>query len=196
MSEGKVTLSDMTMTEAEEIAFENDLIATRDEELRKSTPSTEVEKGEVSEATPADPNALPSWVTFPTGFKIPPRKVVTFMLFKPEWTDRPELGQRWCMLWPLSDADEKLATGRSRGDHLRSLTELTKQTIRVIDGNRADWTKTPGQQNVYDVDKFWNEVGGKCRTALTNYYAKMHMLTREEQADFLQNCLFVRTMAG
>lgn len=199
MSEGKVTLSDLTMTETEEAAFESDLEAQRDAdlaEMRAAQAAAMPEQIEKPAVKPADDNALPEWVTFPPGFKIPARKSVAFMLFKARWCEKPELGDRWCLLWPLSDADEKLATTRARGDHLRAVTELAKQTVRVIDGNRADWTKTPGQTHVYDVDKFWNEIGARCRNLVTNYYAKMHILSREDQADFLENCLFVRTLAG
>jgi hypothetical protein len=185
--EKRVTLEELTMTELEAEAFEADMVAGPE----KPAPEVEAEAKE-----PADPNALPDWVEFPPGFKIPPGKVVTFLRFKAKWLENPSQGDRWCMTWPLSDADEKLASQRARGDALRGLSELTKQTIRLMDGKRADWTMTPGLDHAYDPNKFWNEIGGRCRNLIVNVYGKTHMLSREEQQDFFANCVFVRTLGG
>src|SRR5208282_2795505 len=101
-----------------------------------------------------DDSTLPDWVSFPPGFKIPPGKEVSFLYFRAKWTDRPEKGDRWCMMWTLSDADEKLAIKRTRGEGGRALTELTKGTIRIVDGKRGDWTGTGDAESTYSVDRF------------------------------------------
>lgn len=195
--EVKVTLHDLQMTDLEEAAYENDTMAEGNALLMQAAADAAAKKKKEypdEEEGPQDPNALPKWVSFPDGFKIPPGKQVVFMRFRAHWTDKPQMGDRWCMLWNLSDADEKLAMARCRGDVLRSTSELAKQTIRLIDGVRADWTKTPGSG--YDVDKFWSELGAKCRQQIVNYYARLHVLSREEQQDFFKNCIAVRTMGG
>lgn len=141
-----------------------------------------------------DPNKIPSWVTnFPTNFPIPPGKEVVFVWFKANLTDRPDLGDRWCMLWPLSDLEETNATKLARGDQTRVFKELTKATIRLIDGMRPDWTGKPNP-GTYSVNKFWNEMGAKYRARLLNLYLKMHSMTDEESADFFLNCVAIRTV--
>lgn len=180
----------LTMTEQEAELLEEDTFAEVGELSReeRAVKDTDVPKANIAK----DPNALPEWVTFPQGFRIPPGKEVAFLQFRAKWTDRPERGDRWCMLWPLSDADEKLAIKRTRGEGGRALSELSKGCIRVIDGKRADWTQAGDKDTTYAVDRFWDEIGGKCRQMITNIYLKTHSLTKEEQADFLENCCFIR----
>lgn len=181
----------LTMTEQEAALLEGDTFAEvgeddpRDVRANKDTepPTAAIAK---------DPNALPEWVSFPPGFRIPPGREVAFLMFRSKWTDRPEKGDRWCMLWSLSDADEKLAIKRTRGEAGRSLSELSKGCIRVIDGKRADWTQTGTPETSYSVDRFWDEIGPKCRQMISNHYIKTHSLSKEEQADFLESCLFIR----
>lgn len=144
---------------------------------------------EVAE-NPHDPNELPEWVEFPAGFKIPPNKEVTFMRFESSWTDYPDKGDRWCMVWPLSDAEEKLAIKRTRGEQGRAFAELAQQCVRLIDGKRATWD--PTAPDAILITKFFHEIGGKCRPLLQNYYAKAHSLTREEQARFFLKHFVVR----
>lgn len=139
----------------------------------------------------ADPNALPDWVEFPSAFRIPAGKTIAFMRFRAEWTDAPAKGDRWCALWPITDAEQKLAFKRARGDQLRLFSEFAKQTIRLIDGKAPDWTGNhPGAPT---VDRFWADIGEKCRVEIQNYYAKTHSLSGAERDDFLKHCFVTRT---
>lgn len=177
----------MKMTEQEVQAVEDDTFA----EVEATNPKPKA-AAESAEQTEKDPDALPDWVTFPPNFRIPPGKDIVFLYFRSKWTDRPEKGDRWCMLWPLSDADEKLAIKRTRGESGRSLSELTKGCIRLIDGKRADWTNNGDPATSYPAERFWDEIGARCRQQLQNIYLKTHALSREEQADFLENCVAIR----
>ncbi len=145
------------------------------------------------DAPPHDPSALPEWVKMPAGFKMPPGKQVAFMLFKKEWTDRPELGDRQCIIWPLSLSDEKVSLKRARNEAAMVMPSQTMQTIRAIDGMKSDWTGRPAAGVSYSVAKFYDEIGAKCRSMLENYYLKSHVLSADEQADFFLNCLAVRS---
>jgi hypothetical protein len=147
----------------------------------------------MEEAAARDPEGIPEWVKFPPKMKIPPGKEVGFMQFRAKWTDKPHLGDRQVIMWSLSDADEKLAMKRTRGEHMRTITEAAKQCIRAIDGVSANWT---GAFVLGNVDTFWNEIGGKCRQLIVNYYLKTHTLEAAEQLDFFANCLAVRRVAG
>ena len=79
-----------------------------------------------------DPGELPEWMKIPAGLKFPTGRVVSFIRFKAEWTDTPGKGDRTCAMWNLNGADEKLAYSRTRGDSMKLVTELSKQTIRVV----------------------------------------------------------------
>lgn len=179
--------SNMTMSEQEVAALEADTFKEIDDEetpkKKQSPDSMPVAKDDAS---------LPDWVSFPPGFKIPPGKEVSFLYFRAKWTDRPEKGDRWCMMWTLSDADEKLAIKRTRGESGRSFGELSKGTIRLIDGLRADWTGNGDKDTTYSVDRFWDEIGAKCRQLVQTIYMKTHQLSVEEQADFLATCCIIR----
>lgn len=137
---------------------------------------------------PADSN-IPSWASLPPDdsgkpFAFPPDMPdICFMLFKGAWTRKPSKGDRWCVLWPLTDNEEKLASKRVQ-DSKRTIAEMSKQMIRVIDGERADWGNG-------SVDRFWNDIGPKCRLLIQNYYMKTHSLDVVETADFFANCMRV-----
>jgi hypothetical protein len=141
-------------------------------------------------ADPPDENAVPTWAKIPPDLVFPKGKQVGFVLFRAEWTDRPDLGDRMILTWGLTDAEEKLAIKATRGESGRTLSESAKRTIRAIDGVRADWTGKVGPGN---VDRFWNEVGPKCRPLIINAYWKTHSLTQEETADFFVNCFTFRS---
>ena len=131
---------------------------------------------------------VPPWATLPPGFKVPPGGArATFMRFKAEWTDRPEKGDRWCMVWPLTEQDEKLAMARAAGDANQAVHELTRQTIRIVDGHKADWTGSP---NAGSVRQFWRDIGKRCRNLLIINYHRTHNLSPEELADFAVNGTF------
>lgn len=139
-----------------------------------------------------DPNAIPDWVEFPPGLKIPPGKELAFVRLKARWTDAPQKGDRSLILWPLSVNDEKLALQRTRGEQIRTLPELAKQTIRAVDGKRAGWGGEP-ESTHYPVERLWEEIGPKCRPMIINHHLKTHALDDEEQADFFLNCVVVRS---
>lgn len=139
---------------------------------------------------------IPSWVVMPPDLKLPSGRVVAYMLFKAEWTDTPNRGDRHCLLWPLTSRDETIALKRTRGDSQRTLAEMAKQMIRAVDGKTADWglAKANGAA-VPNVEMFWNDIGAKCRQQITNYYLRTHSMTNEEAASFFGQCLHIRTVA-
>ena len=183
-------LQNLTMTEEEVSATERDTFAQIEEDNQEEKKKATSVSAEMPVAP--DEGALPDWVSFPQGFRIPPGKEVAFLYFRAKWTDRPEKGDRWCMMWTLSDADEKLAIKRTRGESGRTLSELTKGTIRLMDGKRADWTQSGDKETTVSPERFWDEIGAKCRQEITNIYLKTHSLSREERADFLGNCVVIR----
>jgi hypothetical protein len=134
--------------------------------------------------------AIPEWVVIPGDLKVPPGRQLMFVRFRAAWTDNPSKGDRHCIMWNLTEGDEKLALKRTRGDSYRTIDELTKQSIRAIDGVRADWISPTA---VGSVSAFWTEIGGKCRQQLKNFYVKTHTLSTEETVDFFTNCIDVRT---
>lgn len=184
----------MTPEEAEELESVTFERANFNELKREPvTSSSEAEEKtfaiEPEQTKETDPNALPAWLALPPDLKIPPDKQIGFMLFRSQWTDRPSKGDRQCLMWPLSDADEKFALKRTRGDMSRGISELAKQMIRAVDGKKIDWAKNSGK----DLENFWDEIGAKCRQQIQNYYLKTHALTKDDQLDFFVNCLVVRT---
>ena len=179
----------LEMSPEEEAAAEAETYAAAEPEKTKTADPLAAKADD-----PPDPNVIPDWVEFPQGFKIPPHKQVAFLKFRAKWTERPDKGDRWCMLWSLSDAEEKLAIKRTRGEHARTLAEFSKQMIRLIDGKRVDWSGSADMQATHmNIDRFWDDIGGKCRSLIQNYYVKTHSLDMAEQADFFVNCLHVRT---
>jgi hypothetical protein len=146
------------------------------------------------DARPAGLHDMPDWaLPVPEGLRLPAGKQIIPVRFRADWTDKPGLGERQCLLWNLTDADEKLAAKRTRGEHTRSMDELAKAMIRGIDGQKADWTGMPGRLN---VDQFWDDIGGTCRGQIKALYYKRHSLKTEEMIDFLANCVAVVTVNG
>jgi hypothetical protein len=144
-------------------------------------------------ADPGDEDELPEWVKMPGGLAIPPYKQVGYMRFKPELTERPDLGERTCVTWGLSVADERLARQAARGESTRLYEEMAKRTIRVVDGHRADWA---GRKTAAgSVVRFWEEIGPKARMFVINQYLQTHTPNAEETADFFLNCCVYRTAA-
>lgn len=129
-------------------------------------------------------------VPIPAGMPVPPYKQIGYYIFKPGLTERPDLGVRTCVTWGLSVADEGLARKAARGESTRMYEEMTKRTIRVMDGVRADWSGKGGKGN---VNRYWEEIGPKARSFLINGYLKTHTPTVEETADFFLNCTTYRT---
>lgn len=133
---------------------------------------------------------VPEWASLPPNFVIPPGKRCGWMLFRAEWTDAPTKGDRWCLMWPLSESEEKIAYKRSNGESSRAIVELAKASIRVIDAVKVDRTGASGPGN---VNIFWADIGTKLRQMIQNYYLKTHTLSSEEQQDFFANCFVVST---
>ena len=160
-----------------------------------------------------NPDDVPPWIRFPEDQKwqIPPHRQLYFLRFRAKWTDNKPAGDRTVILWSLSDNEEKLAAKRTRGESSRTVVEMAKGMIRAMgtvdpdfpdvsewDGHtrperpmvRADWTGTLGPGN---VDRFWNDIGSKCRVLIQNIYMRSHALNAEDTADFFLNCLAVRS---
>ena len=140
-----------------------------------------------------DSSDIPEWVEMPPGFKMPVGRRVVFVKILAGMTDNPSKGDRQCILWNLTEADEKLAIKRTRGEGIRVMDEFSKQMIRAIDGKAVDWTGNAGPRS---PNTFWNDIGGKYRQQLKNIYAKNHSMDTAEMVDFFSNCFAVRTVAG
>jgi len=139
-----------------------------------------------------DPSKIPAWVKIPADLEFPPTGVTwTAMKFEPQWTDRPQLGERQCILWNLSVGDEKFSRRRARGDGDAMMDEQAKQMIRAIDGHRINWGNANAVQN---PDLFWDEIGKKCRMLILNHFMQSHILDKAERMYFFSNCLVVRTV--
>lgn len=168
---GEITEDEPTPEEVEELGEEEGVDAEPDE-------------------APAEAGGLPDWVVVPEGLKIPPGAEVIAMRFRAEWTAVPKKGERWCLTWPLTEAEESAALKRTRGDLFRSTPEMAKMTIRVIDGVKADWSAKiiGGVVSKGNVNRFWHEIGPKCRKMLVANYHRTHNLNEEQLQDFLLSC--------
>jgi hypothetical protein len=143
--------------------------------------SEEEEDGGTAAMT-EDENGMPDWATIPPNVKMPkPGVQVAFLRIPAKWTSDPARGDRWCMCSPLTETEEMLAYNRARGNSLRSVTELSKQTIRVVDGTKANWSADgkPGS-----VNQFFSQIGAKGRQMVRNYYVRTHTVQDDEIADF------------
>jgi len=153
----------------------------------------------------ADMNApLPPWAVLPDGFEMPRGWVVWAILIRGELTNSPKGGDRWCLLWNLTEGDQKRAAKRARGDVGRVIDEMAKGTIRLVGtvadedrgiegtGFRSDWggkLSEPGS-----VDAFWNAIGAKYQHAIKSLYLKNHTFSAAEQADFFEHCVLPRSV--
>lgn len=143
---------------------------------------------EDDEVEPAKP--LPDWATLPEGLVVPQGWQVWVVRFRAQLTNTPGKGDRKAILWNLSESDEKHAAKRARGDGMRVIDECAKQMIRAVDGVRADWSGASGPGS---ITTFWSEIGGKCRHQIKSLYLKTHTMTPQENADFFEHCVAVRT---
>lgn len=151
------------------------------------------EKSDLTEAMRDATHQVPDWAMVPPGLKYPPNGVgMVFLRIPAAITMTPTLGDRQCILWPLNETEEIFAHERSRGSRARSMYELSKGCIRVVDGQEVDWAK--GAANVLT---FWRDIGGKGRALIMNYYAKQHMVDEEEAIDFFsKHCVAVTVQRG
>lgn len=133
---------------------------------------------------------LPEWVKVPPDLGFPPGKQVSFLRFRSDWCDMPKDGDQQVIFWNLRASEETRGVARARGDANRLFVELAKETIRSINGHKADWSGRPGPGN---VQAWWENVGSKVRRIVQTYYMKTHQLSGEEIADFFSNCVAVRS---
>lgn len=129
----------------------------------------------------------PVWAIIPEKFKFPKGKTVYFMRFMADMTDTPNGGDRQCILWNLSMADEDIGLKRTRGDHMRVNRELAMMMIRAVDGHAADWTGA-GSRSPGSVRHWMDLIGAKCRQEVQNLYLRTHGLAPEERARFFVDC--------
>lgn len=139
-----------------------------------------------------DENDVPPWVTIPSDLNMPRGAQVGFLLFRASWTMFPEKGDRHCIVWPLTDLDERIAFARIKDNFGHSINELSKQMIRAFDGVTVNWGAGRGKPG--NVDDFLAEIGPKCRSLLARWYTRTHQLDSDEVAHFLEHCATVRTM--
>ena len=132
----------------------------------------------------------PAWAKIPSDLKFPRGRQVAFLRFRQEWTDTPASGERQCIVWSLTDADEKMALSRAMGDAARAASELTKQMLRSVDGFVADWSGAPSPAN---IDTWWRDIGARCRQMLIRIYTQLHVLSEDERKDFFENCIELRS---
>jgi hypothetical protein len=154
--------------EAADRAFEEDDAATQDR---------------MAEAMADAATEPPDWAAVPPNLAMPEEgSQIAFVRIPAKWTRRPAGGDRTCILWPIGETEERLAYARSRGDIVRSISELSKSAIRAVDGHKANWDgnlKKPGS-----VTEFWSAIGPKGRSMIRNWYVKTHNVTDEEALDF------------
>jgi len=134
---------------------------------------------------------IPPGFIVPTDLRIPKGAQVMFLTFPASMTATPLKGDRQCIVWSMTDGEEKIANDRCEGKSNRAPAEFTKQMIRAIDGARVDWSKTRGAGS---IEEFWREVGPKCRNLLMRLYSQIHLASDEESRNFFENCVAVRTV--
>jgi hypothetical protein len=137
---------------------------------------------------PAPGERLPGWAKWPEGLRAPRGVAVVALHFRGPLTATPSKGDRQCLIWVLTEGDEKMAFGRAMGDSNRASSELVKQMIRAIDGVPVDWSGMPGTGN---PDAFWREIGPKYRNVLQRIFSMTHVVNQEELRDFFENCIAV-----
>lgn len=134
----------------------------------------------------AENTTIPEWAQIPPNVKMPKQGVtVAFLRIPAKWTSDPAKGDRWCCCWAIGETEERLAYQRSRGDMQRSVNELAKATIRIIDGVKADWSGSLTKEG--SVTEFWSSIGPKGRQVIRNYYVRTHTVSDEEALDFFSN---------
>jgi hypothetical protein len=129
-------------------------------------------------------DGAPDWAKVPKDFVMPAGWTIWFVRFPAGLTNLPSRGERQVVLWNLSDMDEKLAARRAAGNANRIIDEMTKQMIRAVDG----FVVAPEVR-----DRFWSEVGGKCRHQLKSLYLRTHTMDEKENTDFFADCIASRT---
>lgn len=135
---------------------------------------------------------IPDWVEIPSDLTIPRGAAVGFLRFRSAWTPFADRGDRHCIVWALTDLDERVAYARIKDNFGHAINELSKQMIRGFDGQKVNWGSIRGQPG--NVDDFLSQIGPKCRGLLARWYTRTHQLDSDEVAHFLEHCAIVRTM--
>lgn len=136
---------------------------------------------------------FPKWVIMPEKLKLPTKgKKIYFMKFEPHWTDAPGKGVRHCILWSLTEEDEKIAINRAGGNNAILLGEMAKMMIRAIDGHVTMQGVQPGPGN---VRQFWRDIGAACRQIIINLHVQTSTLPLEDRQSFFAGGFAVRTVA-
>lgn len=138
----------------------------------------------------SDGDEPPEWAVVPANLKVPKGRQVIFLRFPPGLTNNPSKGERQCIIWSLTDGEEKMANDRTGGSAARAAAEFTKQMIRAVDGIVVDWSKPKGPGS---IDEFYREIGPKCRNLLMRVYTQLHLASEDETRDFFESCVAVRT---
>lgn len=137
-------------------------------------------------------NELPAWVEIPEDLAIPEGVQIGFLKFKAEWTLVPSMGDRQCVVWSLTDLDERVAYARV-GDNLNMASnELARQMLRCVDGVKVNWGARRGKPG--NPDDFWREIGSRCRSLIVKFWSQTHNMDAAEVAYFFEHCVAVRTM--
>jgi len=156
-----------------------------------------VDLDDEDDVVPTDTDqATPAWAKVPAGFSFPPGWTIWFVRFRAPMTNMPKGEDRTCILWNLSESDEKRASKLARGDGIRIIDEMAKAMIRSVDGKKISLAPThPADGDGFaSVAAFWNEIGGKCRQQLKGIYLKTHVMDASENADFFEHCVAPRTV--
>jgi hypothetical protein len=145
-------------------------------------------------APPVPPKPpAPAWTLWPEDMPaLRPGKNWWVFRFSSAANDDPGQRDLVAIVWGLTVADERQANTRTFGNSNRLMEELTKQTIHwfghiTVDGGRegepVNWA-TP-----HKVEDFWERIGPKYRSQLTNHFLRISSLSDEERLDFLVNCI-------
>jgi hypothetical protein len=177
------------------------------EQVQKGREQAQDLQDEGIEPKDDESSPLPDWaLPLPAEVKLPKGRQVYVMRFRAKLTETPKQGDRYCIMWSLTEADEKLAYRRTRGESTMAMNELSKQMIRVLgfvrtdasgkesaEGAMVDWTNSPGLGN---IARFWDAIGARCRSQVKNAYAKLHTMEVGDVVDFFTKCVAVRTVSG
>jgi hypothetical protein len=162
-----------------------------DEQIREQQEAEEQERATEPYVEPR--TEAPPFESWPANVPHPENGIrIGTLYFKSSTTMKPTKGDRYCVCVPLSASEEIAADKRAEAHGTDRAFEIehAKGCIRIIDGEKATWTKTGNG----DVDRFWNEIGSKNRKMIIAWWRMEHRYLGREQLDFLKNSLFIRTV--
>lgn len=161
-----------------------------------AAPEAEKPAAELGPKRVTSDTGRPAWCKpFPPGFQVPKGKSLVFMRFRGDWTETPHLGDRYCVCWGITVGEEYMADKRADERGTRAIPERAKLGIRFIATAESstlipvDASKSVAEA---DVDLFWEQIGLKCRTLITNTFIQTHSLSEAQRRDFFENCIEVR----